>query len=98
MQYEWLIMRENQIWFFEIIRLEVGRNPPRVLERQFAPKSEATVANARQILMDRFEDPDWPAKHEKLKPEAIRFLNDSDKEVLRYTVIDLLREGDHGDA
>jgi hypothetical protein len=82
--------RDSQVWLYEVIRLEVGKALPKVLESGFAPKSEATRENARKILKARFEDNDWPRTNGGLKPEAVRFLNDNDEEVVRYTVVELL--------
>jgi hypothetical protein len=84
--------RENQIWFFEVIRLEVRGAPPKVLERTFAPRSEATRENARKLLESRFNDPAYSKRHGNLKPEAVRFLDEQNREVVRYTAVKLLSE------
>jgi len=47
------ISRDSQVWLYEVIRLEVGKALPKVLESGFAPKSEATRENARKILKAR---------------------------------------------
>ena len=83
-------MSNDEIWLFECIRLEVGANPPKVLERTYAPRTEATLENARALLKSRYEDTDWPKRNGGLKPEAVRFLDGQNNEVLRYTVPQLL--------
>lgn len=88
----------NPIWSVETIRLEVGDNPPQVLDRQSIPKTEASKERAQEILKQRCEDSGWTRKKGGLRAEAVRFLDENGKEMFRCTIFEFSRTGCDGDA
>jgi len=67
---------------FEVIRLEVPGEPIKVLFEGVAPMANATKQFAKATLDFHQNE---AAKHRTLFPEAVRLLDNAEREFLRYT-------------
>ena len=84
----------SEVWTFQVIRLDGPNVPIRVLEEGFMPRATCTREVAKDILQDRCKGESYRITGgPSLRPEGVRFLDDKGSEVMRYTVIDLHREG-----
>ena len=64
----------------------------RVLEDRFLPASQCSLEVAKVEFMQRFENRSYSRRHSVLWPDAVRFLDQSGNEVVRYTAWNYLRE------
>jgi hypothetical protein len=80
------------VWTFQALRVEYNDEPLRVLEERRLPAGECTLEAARLMFMRRFEDPEYARMHGVPKLEAVRFLDQNDGEVLRYTLYRYYRD------
>lgn len=82
----------DQVWTFQAIRVAYKDEPLRVLEERVFPAKECTLDVARMMFMRRFEDPKYAKRYGVPKLEAVRFLDQTDTEVLRYTIYHYYRD------
>ncbi len=82
----------DRICPFQVIMGEHKGEPLRVLEERFLPASQCSLEVAKVEFMRRFEDRSYSRKHHVLWPDAVRFLDQSGNEVVRYTAWNYLRE------
>ncbi len=82
----------DPVWTFQAIRVAYKDEPLRVLEERSFLARECTLEAARMLFMRRFEDPEYAKRHGVPKIEAVRFLDQSGSEVLRYTVYHYYRD------
>ncbi len=87
-----LLGKSDPIWTLQVVRLPYGDEPLSVLEERTDPASECTIEVARVIFMARFEGPGYMVGQRRLKPDAVRVLDENGAEVLRYTVWNYFRE------
>ncbi len=77
---------------FQAILVEHQGQPLRVLEQYYVPANRCTLDNAKRNLKERFEDKQYSRRCRALWPDAVRFLDQSGNELLRYTTWAYLRE------
>ncbi len=82
----------GHICLFQAIQVEFKSRPLRVLEEYFVPAKKCTLQDAKRMFKTRFEDKGYSRKHRAIWPDAVRFLDQSGNEVLRYTSWDYLKE------
>ncbi len=82
----------DRICLFQVISEAYKGRPLRVLEERFLPTSQCTLDVAKVMLMKRIEDRAYLRQHRVLWPDAVRFLDQSGTEVLRYTAWNFFRE------
>ncbi len=82
----------DRICLLQVIAEAYKSRPLRVLEERFLPASDCTLDSAKVMLMKRIEDGAYTRRHRVLWPDAVRFLDQSGTEVLRYTAWNYFRE------
>ena len=82
----------DRICLFQVIMAEHKSEPLRVLEEQILPAAQCSLEVAKVEFMQRFEDRSYSRRHSVLWPDAVRFLDQSGNEVVRYTAWNYLRE------
>ena len=80
------------VWTFQAVRMAYKDEPLRILEERRFPSNECTLEAARVLFMRRFEDPGYAKKRGVPKIEAVRFLDQSGTEVLRYSIYNYYRD------
>jgi hypothetical protein len=82
----------DQICLFQVIMAAYKSEPLLVLEENFLPASQCSLEVAKVEFMRRYEDRSYSRKHSVLWPDAVRFLDQSGHEAVRYTAWNYFRE------
>jgi hypothetical protein len=77
---------------FQAILFEHDGKPVKVLEQYYISPGRCTLQNARNMFKSRFEDSSYSRKYRAIWPDAVRFMDQSGNEILRYTAWTYLRE------
>jgi hypothetical protein len=88
----------DYIGLFQALKLPYRDEPLRVIEEKFLPASQCTLAAAKAMLKERFEDRAYTRAYGVLWPDAVRIINERGEEVVRYTLWSHLREATSGDS
>jgi hypothetical protein len=76
---------DDRIFTFEVLAEERRDSRRKPLETGRLDAFLATTERAKEMFVERYEDPAYARSHRSVKPGCVRFLDPAGKEVAYYT-------------